>query len=76
MISGKPRVAFLTVRDIRAGEELVWDYGVNLKGCLGMEKEHKKKRKKKVKEKESEEDSLQQVCHTDCMQCTQTVLLV
>ena len=36
MVNGMPRVAFLAIRDISAGEELLWDYGVNLKGFFEL----------------------------------------
>ncbi len=29
MVSGLPKVAFLASRDIKAGEELLWDYGAD-----------------------------------------------
>ena len=50
MVDGKLRVAFLASRDIESGEELVFDYGVDLEGLLGgKEKKEKKKKKKKKK---------------------------
>ena len=29
-INGKPRVAFLSLRHIKAGEEILWDYGADI----------------------------------------------
>ena len=36
MVDGLPRVAFLAKRDISLGEELMWDYGVDLEKLLGL----------------------------------------
>ena len=43
MVNGMPRVAFLASRDIKSGEELLWDYGVNLKGFIDNNKKKVKK---------------------------------
>ena len=36
MVNGLPKVAFLAKRDISPGEELMWDYGVDLEKVLGL----------------------------------------
>ena len=33
VINGKPKVAFLATRDIKEGEEILWDYGPELQRC-------------------------------------------
>ena len=50
MVYGQPRVAFLSARDISAGEELIFDYGVDLEGCLGLPKTSNRWRRKRERE--------------------------
>ena len=33
-VKGKPRVAFLAIRQILPGEEILWDYGADLQSCI------------------------------------------
>ena len=62
MVNGLPRVAFLASRDIKPGEELVFDYGVDLERLLGIKDDVKKKKKKKKKKK----SETKQACACNC----------